>query len=71
MILKKNNNNINENNIEEYPIINEYKYLGKQFLTFLISCTLCLNLNKFNCVQHPLINPICFLFINFFFIYFF
>ena len=27
MVLK-NNNNTNENNIEEYPIINEYKYLG-------------------------------------------
>ena len=25
MVLK-NNNNANENNIEEYPIINEYKY---------------------------------------------
>ena len=27
MILK-HNDNTNENNIEEYPIINEYKYLG-------------------------------------------
>ena len=29
MILK-HNDNINENNIEDYPIINEYKYLGIQ-----------------------------------------
>jgi hypothetical protein len=28
IMVLKNNNNTNENNIEEYPIINEYKYLG-------------------------------------------
>ena len=28
IMILKNNDNTNENNIEEYPIINEYKYLG-------------------------------------------
>ncbi len=41
------------------------KYFVNLFFTFFISDTLCHNLNKFNSVPHPLINPICFLFINF------
>ena len=41
------------------------KYLVYFLVDFLISNTLCLNFNKFNSVPHPLINPICFLFINF------